>query len=328
MNLNNYGITILRENCITFAERQELRAVMESSAAQLDATMVSKLYKSAIDKSHVFDTFEDSKGDITKFDGYANMKESLSILASLGEKSGVTIKELNTINTAIRILEGHKEAFMKGFLIENELVKMIYNTVLMGCVEGTSIVISSYVDFLRSVDKTEVTVVKTSPYTETTIKNLELFVASSNKGELQKILREATSNRDNFLGASAATVTLSAAMVGAAISIVPLLRELAFLFYYTRSRLSDYLEQQALLVEINSKNLDSSTLPLAERKKVAKRQQEKVQQFRRMADKVKYDVKKGTLDANTAIKAENKTWTIEETKDQMIRDTSNDFQLL
>lgn len=325
---NHYGLAIVMENCNTFAEREELAAVMESQSTQLDATLVSKIYKSAIDKSHVFDTFEDSKGDVTKFEGYNNMRESLNILTELAQKGNVRIPEVSHVENSLNILAAHKDAFVKGFLLDNELVKLIYNTTLMACVEATSILISSYVDYLRTIDKTEITVVKKDHLSSQTIANLELFVESSRKGDLQKILKEATTNRDNFLGASSSAIVVSAFVVGAAVSIVPIMRELAFLFYYSRSRASDYLEQQALLIDINRKNLDAPTLTAAERKLVAKKQEEKVRQLREMSAKLKYKVNKGATDARTAIKEENKTWTIEQTKTDIAKDIGGGFQLL
>lgn len=325
----NYGRSIVYSNCHSFEDRQEMTAVMESNSTQLDATLVNKIYMSAIQKTHVFDTFEDSKGDVTKFDGYANMVECLNIMEELSKQSNVAIPEISNIKASLNILAANRDAFIKGFLVESEMVILIYNTILMACVEATSIVISSYVDYLRSVDKTEITVVRKDHNTTATLHNLELFVEASRKGDLDRILKDATANRDNFLGVSSSTVVLTAVVIGAAVSIVPIMRELAYLFYYTRSRLSDYLEHQALLVEINSKNLNAPMLTAAERKAVAKKQEEKVRQLREMSAKLKFQTTRGEKDAKTAIKEENRTWTIENTKSDMVRDTSaGDFQLL
>lgn len=322
-------MVILQENCHTFADRKELELILESSAIQLDATMVSKLYKSAIDKSHVFDTFEDSKGDITKFEGYANMQESLDIVNKLATMSGVRVKEINVVKDAISILEGNREMFMKGFLIENEPVILIYNTVVMACIEATSVIISSYVDFVRNVDIVEFKIVKNNNFSQVSIDNLERFIASSRKGDLTKVLREATMNRDNFLGSTTAgSIVIGATLIGAALTVVPVIRELAFMFYYSRARASEYLEHQALLIDMNKKSVEASSLPLSDRRKVAKRQADKANELRRYADKIKIRSKRGELEAHTAMKTENKSWTVEETKKDMLNDSSNGFQLL
>lgn len=330
MALDNYGVKILRENCRTFADRRELESVLESNSAQLDATMVSRLYKSAIDKSHVFDSWEDSKGDITKFEGYGAMRDSLNIVRDLAEKSGTSIKEITVVEQALEILEANRESFMKGFMINNELVILVYNSIAFACVEATSAIISSYVEFVRSVDAVEFTIAKNGKlYGAASIDNLEHFVKSSRKGDLGKLLKEATTNRDNFIGSvSVTTVAVSAFVLGAALSIIPIVRELTFLFYFSKSRLSEYLEQQAILIELNRKAIESSQLPLKERKEVLKKQEKTAHEFRRYSDKFRVNSNYGEREAVTAIKKENKAWTIEDTKKEMIEDSSNGFQLL
>lgn len=330
MALDNYGVKILRENCRTFADRRELEFVLENNSAQLDATMVSRLYKSAIDKAHVYDSWEDSKGDITKFEGYNSMRDSLNIVRDLSHKSGVTIKEINTVETALGILESNREAFMKGFIINNELVILIYNSIAFACVEATSAIISSYVEFIRNVDSMEFKIAKGNKiYGTTSIDNLEHFIKASRKGDLSKLLKEAVNNRDNFIGSvSVSTVAVSAFVLGAALSIIPIIRELTFLFFYSKSRLSEYLEQQALLIELNRKTVENSSLPLKERKEVLKKQLKTANDFRRLSEKFRVNTTKGEHETITAIKQENKAWTIEETKKEMVEDSSNGFQLL
>ena len=325
----NYGRKILRENCASFAERRELETVLESNGAQLDATMVSRLYKSAIDKSHVVDSWEDSKGDITKFEGYIPMKESLQIVENLSDKAGVNIPELMTINETLNVLEANRESFVKGFMLNNELVTLIYNTIVYACVEATSSLISSYVEYVRNVNTTEFTLVKTGKLSaDTTFRNLKAFNQSHKKGDLTRILKGATNNRENFLGVSGTSVAIGAVVIGAALSVVPIIRELIFTYYYTRSRMSDYLEHQALLIELNRKSIETASVPLKDRKKVIEKQTIQARQFRQLSERIKVSGSRGEIDANTAIKQENKTWKIEETKKQMIDDSSNGFQLL
>lgn len=328
--MKNYGLKILRENCLSSREYSELESVLENNAVQLDATMVSRLYKSAVDKSHVVDSWEDSRGDITKFEGYKSMKESLNIVSSLAEKSSVRVPEVLIVEESLSILEGSRELFMKGFLIENEIVILIYNTIVFACVEATSAIISSYVEFVRNVNTTEFQIVKTGRISgETTIRNLEAFNKSHKKGDLGKILNGAVNNRENFIGSvSVSTVAVSGVIIGAALAIVPIIRELVFLFYYSRSRMSDYLDQQALLIEINRKSVENASIPLKDRKEVIKKQESRARQFRQLSDKIKVQTNRGQVEANTAIKQENKTWKIEDVKKQMVEDSSNGFQLL
>lgn len=329
MALDNYGVKILRENCTSNAERYELDAILESNTPQLDATMVSRLYKSAIDKAHMFDTWEDSRGDITKFEGYASMRESLNIVTALSNKAGVNVKEVITIEESLGILEANREAFMKGFLINNELVILIYNTIAFACVEATTAIISSYVEFVRDVNSVEFKIVRNGKvYGHASISNLENFNRSHKKGDLGKLLKEATSNRDNFLGTSAATIAIPVFILGISLAIVPAIRELVFLFYYSRSRMSEYLEQQAILIELNKANVENSKLPLKERNAVVKKQAARSVEFRKYADKFRVNTEKGEREATMAIKAENKTWSLKDTKDEMLNDQSNGFQLL
>lgn len=323
---------ILIENATTFAERRKLTSLLESERANVDAAMVTNLYRSAINKSHInFDSIPESKGDITKYEGYKSMRESLEIVRSLANSAKVKVPELDTLDNAISIIGANAPKFTKGFLLRNEAVILLYNTLVLACVESTSLIISSYVDFVKNPNSFDFRLVKNARLTgELSITNLELFVESYNKGDFSKFINSAIEQKDNFIGTAITAATLYKAILGTALaaSIVPIMRELVFGFYYTRVQVSEYLEQQARLIEIHRRNIESSQLPSNERKAIIAKQEKKANQLLQLSDKIRISANKGSREAVHEIKKENKNWTIDSVQSQTASNDGSGFTLL
>lgn len=320
--------TLLESNTSTFRERNEIYALTENQQLQVEATVISNLYRSAIDKSHIdFDDIPESKGDITKYAGYKSMKECISILEVLSKRYNTAIPELLTLKDAISILETNREKFVKGFMLDRDVVKMIYITTTAACVEATSVIITSYVDFVKNPNSVEFKIV-TNKYrpSRTSIDCLKSLVSSSKEGKLSTILNEATSSKDNFVGVE--PLVTGAIIIGAAVAVIPLMRELIFAFYYSRVRISEYLDHQAKLIELNKANIEASTLPSKEKKEVLRKQQAQADKLAKLSDKIRVESVKTQAKASSEIKQENKKWTLGEVQSQFASNDSNGFGLL
>ena len=87
MHKYGYAIDLLLENCTSFREKAEIHALTESEVKQINNAMITNLYKSALDKAYMnFDEIPESRGDITKYEGYDNMIGSINLLKELSNK--------------------------------------------------------------------------------------------------------------------------------------------------------------------------------------------------------------------------------------------------
>lgn len=325
----NAAMKILLENARTFSERQAITTLMESEAHVVNNTMVTNLYKSAIEKSHVdFEDIPQSKGDITKYAGYTSMRNIISLLRDLSQKSNVRIEELDIVETALANIVSYRELFEKGFIFQKEFIILQYNTLVYACVEAVSTIISSYVDFIKRPDRIEFTLLREKTRGgNLCITNLEKFNISVKQGDFSKVLNTVlNAGKQGFVGVN--ELIIPAFIIGAVLSVVPLIRELIFLFYYSRMRLSDYLEHQATLLEIHKQSVEATALPAKKKNEILKQQAQFISKLRHLSEKVKVDRITTETKATNEIGKENKTWTIDEVKAQAASTDKSGFQLL
>lgn len=318
---------ILESNANTFRERNDIYALTESQAAQVEQTMMSRLYKSALEKAYIdFDDIPESKGDITKYQGYKAMRETLSIMDNLAAKSNIKIKELDAINEALRHIETNRDYFVKGFLLDNQLVILIYNVTVASCVRATSLVVSSYMEFVRDPNTVEFKIIDVKKQSSRVdISTIEGFNKATKSGKLTLLLKEETSTKDNFVGNA---LVLSAVIVGAAMAIVPIIREMIFGFYYSRVRIAEYLDHQQELINMNRSLLESSTLSAKDKRAVLSKQKHQADQISRLSDKIRVDAVKTTTKASTELKNETKTWDLNSVQNEFASKDASGFNML
>lgn len=321
-----YAINLLLENATSFREKAEIHALTENEVKQINNSLITNLYKSAMDKGYInFDEIPDTKGDITKFTGYDNLIGSVNLLKELSSKSNVKIKEVDIVETALMNIRTYKGQFERGFALNHGFIMMQYNSLVYACLESTSQLISSYVDFVKRVDKTEFTLIRAKGNPGgLCIKNLEHFNDSVKKGDFNKVMQHLLqSGRDNFIGSTALSGAVAVGILTA--SIVPILRELVYYFYHSRMVVAEYLDHQAMFLEMNKVNVESSSLPAKERNAIIKKQTEYIKRLNKISDKIKVNGIITNKTANDELKKENKEWTL----DNIRQDESNSgFALL
>lgn len=325
----NPAMKILMENAKTFADRNKISALMESELKAVNNTMVSNLYNSAISKAHVdFDDIPHSKGDITKYSGYKSMMEILTLVREIASKHSVKIPEVDVVTTAISNIAVYRESFEKGFRLDKEFVILQYNTLVYACIEATSVIVSSYVDFVKRPDRNEFTIIQnTRRGGHASIQNLERFNQAVKQGEFSKVLNSViNSGKEALIGVD--DLVVPTIILGGVLVIVPLIRELIFSFYYSRMKISDYLKHQAMLLEINKENLESVKMSAKERNAIVKKQTQQIEKLRRLSDAIKVDSTMSDNKATIEMGKENKHWTIDEVKTQSAGSDTNGFQLL
>jgi hypothetical protein len=321
----NSVLSILYENCSTFKIKNEMQKLTESESVSMTNSMISTLYKSVIDKSHVnYDTIIDSKGDITKYEGYSNMVECINILSNLVKSS-----DIETVNTAINNMVLYTDKFQNGFKLNREFVITYYISLVRACVESVSILISTFIDYSRLPDTSEFKV-KAITKTSTEALSIEVlrkFNKACKNGETGKVLTYALSatESDKFIGSA---ISIGAVVVSAvAISII-ILRELVYYFYYNRMKISDYLTHQALFLELNKNNIEMSSLPANKKDKVLKKQTNTIKTLSSLSDKISVNEKITTKKTKDAIKSENKNFKYDDVKSEISSMDDNGFSLL
>lgn len=323
MILTNPCLRIIEENCADYKERRQLYETLEAYGGQMTEKMISNLYDSALRRSDIdFDIVGKSKGDITALDGYENMISALSLLRSLGIKSKVSIPEIDVVESAISNLKRYSSEFVRGFRLGSDMISLYYNTLVYSCLECTSLLISSYVDFIKSKNTVTFTVKKGKGIAgNLCLSNLSSFNASCSNGDFNKFIKEMT-NSDNsevvreFNVSSITTSKFAPVAVGIAVaaSIIPLMRSAVYYFYYSRMKASTLLDQQAAFLEMNKANIESMTADARTKKEVLRKQNDLIRKFQSLSEKIRVNDKMSTNKAMSEMKNENKKWTLDNVK--------------
>lgn len=271
--------------------------VMSLSEDQLNGVnekLISALYKTAMEKYNYID-FDDiavSKGDITKFSGYQTMVDTQKLLRDLSEQAGIKrFAHLDEIDKAMHYLEANKVSFMKGFMNNENIVKVLYNTTVYSILAGTNLLISMYIEFAKtpgailSVVITNEKEKKTKDYM--LFRNLQDFNNACQSGEMDKLFAGSQDSK-KFVG-----TIISAAVIGsltfiAAMGIfMPVIRGLIYSVYDIRMSTSELLNHQAELLKLNAEMVkDGNTNTRLDKKKVVKSQIETAKKLERMSDKI------------------------------------------
>jgi hypothetical protein len=299
----------------SIGDKRAINALSEKDQFSINNTMITKLYSAAMDKAHVdFENIPASKGDITKYTGYKSMMGVMEVLKEISTKSNVVIKELAIVETAVHNIINYRSLFEKGFLLEKEFVVMLYNSLVYACVESVSLLLASYVDFVKRPDKVEFSIVKLSiGPSSLCIDNLEKFNLSVKKGDFNKSISYVLGHeKENFLGGE---LIIPVLIVGGIVLLVPIIREVIFYFYYSRMKVSDLLKQQAALLEINKANVQANSLMTTSKKKeILDRQQATIKKLESLNDMIKINHSTTQAKSIQELKEENSSWKLADVK--------------
>lgn len=330
MNMNS-AIKILYENATTFAERNAIAALTEAESNHISDTMITKLFQSVIDKSHVdFDNIPVSKGDITKYSGYTQMMECLGLVRQIADQNNHKIPELGIVEKAVSNIVAYRSSFELGFKLNKDFIILQYNGLVAACVAATSSIIASYMDYAKRIDTVEFKIInsKTS-IGNICISQLDTFNTSVAKGEFAKVI-SMVNKSDNKRAVGESVVVTTFAITAGIIGLIGLLRLLIHYFYYSRMKLAEYLEIQAMFLELNKNNLKAQAngLPAAKRNEVIKKQQKLIDNLHKMADKIKVNSVMTEKKVTTEIKKENSGWKFEDVKSTSTLQDDNGVELL
>ena len=298
----NYCIDLLIENATTYTEKSKIYSLTEAEQAIV-------------------------KGDIQKFGGYQNMVATVDMLRELSKKFGIQIPELNIVDDAINNIRIQKRTFERGYSLGIDFIKMYYQALVLACVDATTLLLASYVEFTRTVNNIDFQIKSGKGISgNICINSLDEFNKSVKDGSFIKFADGLMSKKqENFLGtAAAASVgvkTVAAIAIGA--SIVPTLRLLIFYFYDAKMTLSEKLAYQKELLEMNAFRLNASNMDAQKRNKILDKQKRYMDNLEKISDKIRVSDQLATKSSTNSIKQDNKQWNINN-----VTDNGDDFMFI
>ena len=269
-----------------------LSTINEADQNQVLYNLCGKLYEKLIDKVDDIDFGEipSTKGDITKLSNYTNMMECVDILKNLLKEFKESTSTILEVEKAINNIKKRKELFQKGFRYNVELPIVIYSTMTLSVISSISFLISSCVEYIKMPNKDSfgivvdrVALVKSKD--NLLFKNLSRFNEACVKGQIDTAINDVMKGLEKGFVGEYGFLVGATALVVLITCIIPLLRELIFFFYYSRTRLSDYFEVQANLLQMNIYNLQSNQeIDKDKKTKIIKKQSKLVDKFRKISN--------------------------------------------
>ena len=300
------------------SDRQTLKTLMGINEADQNTVLTqltSKLYNMIIGKvdSIDFGTIPNTKGDITKLENYSQLVECVEIIEKLLIEYKQEITSTQTIKTAINNIINRKDLFEKGFKLNLEFPMLTYSTLVLSIVASISFLISSCIEYIKDINEDNFNVILdriavSKSKNGLLFKNLDKFNKSCASGEFDKALEYVQkAGTNNLMGIDIVSVAGVVALSALALSIIPLIRELIYFFYYTRVSISDFFEIQAELLQLNIYNLENSNTKTADdKKKVIKKQQKAIELFKKIANKIAVDNKQTEVKVDKEISQDKK----------------------
>lgn len=308
--------------------RQVLLSVNEADQEKVLTSLTSKLYDNIVDKFDDIDfgDIPQSKGDITKVPNYGKIVDCVEILEGILTQFKQPTKPVDEISNAIENIKLRKELFQKAFKYDIELPAVLYDTIVLAIISSVSLMISTCIEFIKvpSQDGFDVVLDKVAlnkTKEHMLFVNLEKFNKSCKNGDIDRTIEYMISNRvKNLTGtvATGMTIGIGISIIGVVLAIIPMLRELIFFFYYSRTRVSDYFDAQADLLQMNAHNVEiNTTLDADKKEKIVKKQMKIVDFFRKISNKIAVTAKESETKATRDITNSNKKLKTDDILDEM-----------
>lgn len=314
--------------------RNVLLSVNEADQNVVMKSLSDKLYKHIVDKVDDIDfgTIPLSKGDITKIDNYEQLCDCINIMGDILEQYRQDITPVQTVSLALQNMIDRTDLFTKAYKLNVEMPIIIYNTITMAIVSSVSFLISSCIEFIKLGSDQGYDIALNSVGLKKTrecvlFKDLEKFNNICNNGDFDKAMEYVISKNaeKNFTGFGMAFGVSSVAIIlGILISIIPIIRELIFIFYWSRVKVSDYFEAQANLLIMNAYNIENNlSTEDKSKKEIANKQRKIADMFKKISNTIKVNVVTGEKKAQNEInKLDSKKYKQDEVLDT-IPDSSN-----
>lgn len=308
--------------------RKVMLAIDEADQNKILESLSGKLYEKIIAKVDDidYDSIPASKGNIEKIDGYQQLEDSVQVMNDLLIEFKQKTESIDIIVTAIENVKKRTELFEKGFRYNIELPMVTYCTICLSIISSISFLISTCVEFIKTPSQDDFDLVLDKMGLNRTkqnlvFRNLEKFNKACSKGQIDSSLDYIIKNNPNvkqLLGVETSVIVGSIALAGIIFNIIPILRELLFFFYYSRTRVSDYLDIQADLLQMNAYNIENNnSLDPKKRKEIQEKQLKIVERFRKTSQKIAVTMKTSEVKADKEIVSDNKKYKTDELVDTM-----------
>lgn len=308
--------------------RKVLVTINEADQNQVMGALASKLYDAIVKRVTDIDfgQIPQSRGDITKIPDYLDMVSCLTTIRDMMVETKQSTKSADTIFLAIENMKKYQKIWEKGYVLENELTIVFYNTIALSIVSAISLLTSATVEFVKNPDS-DVIDIELAKISNNKSKdnllftNLDRFNKSCKRGEIEKVFNDvlraqrqmkenATVDKDGKIIESTvitegiAAILLGGAMiVGLLSTIIPILHQLTSALFCLKQRVAEYFAGEADIIRLNAEKVQYNRAKTSDqKKKIIARQHKIADRFKKWSNKLMIKANKADVEARKMIK--------------------------
>ena len=299
--------------------RKVLVTINEADQNQVMGSLATKLYDAIVKKVTDIDfgQIPQSRGDITKIPNYLDMVECLTTIRDMMVASKQSTQTADTIFLAIENMKKYQKIWEKGYVLDNEMAIVFYNTIALSIVSAISLLTSATVEFVKNpqsdvIDLELAKVANHKTKDNLLFKNLDKFNKACRKGDIEKIFNEVLKaqrqlKEETIVKENIAAILFTGAMVlGLLSTVIPILHQLTNALYCLRQNVAEYLAGEADVIRLNAEKVQYNRAKSPEqKKKIIARQHKIADHFKKWSNKLMIKANKADVEANKKIKEEN-----------------------
>jgi len=307
----------------------KIKKLNEERKSVVADNIVTKLFNDIKAKSLNLDfsPIDVTKGDITKLKNFDALQNGINYLVKVSS-TNAEIKEIaDELQLALNTVIKYKSNFEAGFKMNNSLIRFVYNSIVVGLIQGTSFVVAESVEFVK--DNVNLYKAKIKPSHNVAknnhIKGIMQFNEMERKGQFIKFFKQVQQFQEDIVGDIVGGITKLGpigkiiAIIGIIGFVLSFVRSLIFTYYNSRVRLSQYLKHLQEFVSMNASTLDTDA-------KRTKERQEKISaQLGKLADIISIDQNVSNDRTNSQIDESNKIIALDNKDTEEGQDTNLDL---
>lgn len=299
--------------------RKVLVTINEADQNQVMGSLATKLYDAIVKKVTDIDfgQIPQSRGDITKIPNYLDMVECLTTIRDMMVASKQSTQTPDIIFLSIENMKKYQKIWEKGYVLDNEMAIVFYNTIALSIVSAISLLTSATVEFVKNpqsdvIDLELARVANHKTKDNLLFKNLDKFNKACRKGDIEKIFNEVLKaqrqlKEETIVKENIAAILFTGAMVlGLLSTVIPILHQLTNALYCLRQSVAEYLAGEADVIRLNAEKVQYNRAKTPEqKKKIIARQHKIADHFKKWSNKLMIKANKADVEANKKIKEEN-----------------------
>ena len=296
--------------------RKILVTINEADQNQVMGNLAAKLYDAIVKKVTDIDfgQIPASRGDITKIPNYLDMVSCLTTIRDMMVESKQSTGSADIIFLAIENMKKYQKIWEKGYVLENEMVIVFYNTIALSIVSAISLLTSATIEFVKNPqsDVIDIELAKVANHKtkdNLLFKNLDKFNKACRKGDIEKVFNDVLRaqrqlKEGTIIKESISAILFTGAMVlGLLSTVIPILHQLTNALYCLRQNVAEYLAGEADVIRLNAEKVQYNRAKTPEqKKKIIARQHKIADHFKKWANKLMIKANKADVEAQKQIK--------------------------